>query len=91
MGSVSTSVSLQPIPPKLVSLSPSAAIVGQSVRLNAEGLYNVTSVFFSLPNGVPSAANYTSVSPTQINATVPVGTADGRCGCNTRLPKVVLQ
>jgi hypothetical protein len=76
-GFVSTSVSLQPIPPKLVSLSPSAGIVGQNIRLNTEGLYNVTAVFFSLPNGVPSAANFTAVSPTEITATVPVGTADG--------------
>jgi len=77
MGSVSTSVSLQPISPKVVSLSPSSAIVGQNVTLHTEGLYNVTGVFFSLPNGVPIAANFTGVSPTQINATVPVGTADG--------------
>lgn len=76
-GSASTSVSLQPIPPKLVSLSPSAGIVGQNITLNTEGLYNVTGVFFSLPNGVPSSAVFTGVSPTEIAATVPVGTADG--------------
>jgi len=76
-GSVVIEFYLQPIPPKLDFISPSKGIVSQIVTLNTEGLYNVTNVFFSLPDGVPIAANFTGISPTRYTATVPVGTATG--------------
>ncbi|MGA9804912.1 MAG: hypothetical protein WBQ46_16830 [Terriglobales bacterium] len=76
-GSVSTFVSLQPIPPQLISISPDKAVVGQTVTLKTEQLYNATQVFFSLPNGNSVTANFTAISPTQMTATVPVGTASG--------------
>jgi len=74
-GSVSTTVNLQPVPPTLTSVA--SGIVGQTVGVFGKGLYNVTNVFFSLPGGVPVAATFTSISPTQIQATVPVGATSG--------------
>jgi hypothetical protein len=76
-GYVSTSVSLQTTPPKLDSIAPSAAIVGQTVTLNTENLVNANRVFFSLPNGNVIAADFTSDSTSQLTATVPVGVVSG--------------
>ena len=74
-GSVSTFVTLQPIPPKLNSISPDQGIVGQTVTINTQGLYGVTGVFFSLPDG-NSVAAYLPPT-TQTTAVVPVGTVTG--------------
>ncbi len=74
-GSLSTTVNLQPVAPTLTSVS--SGVVGQTVGVSGEGLYNITNVFFSLPGGVPVAAGFTSISPTQIQATVPVGATSG--------------
>jgi hypothetical protein len=74
-GSVSTTVNLQPVAPALSSVT--SGIVGQTVEVSGQGLINITNVFFSLPGGVPVAAGFTSISPTQIQATVPVGAASG--------------
>jgi len=75
-GSVSTTVNLQPVTPALTSIT--SGIVGQSVAISGQGLYNVTNVFFSLPGGAPVAATtFASISSTQINAIVPVGAATG--------------
>lgn len=74
-GSVSTTVNLQPVAPTLSSVT--SGIVGQTVQVSGQGLINITNVFFSLPGGVPVAAGFTSISPTQIRATVPVGAVSG--------------
>jgi hypothetical protein len=71
------SVNLQPLAPRIVSISPNQGIVGQTVTLNCQNLLGATKVFFSLPNGVPVSAVFTAVSPTQIDAIVPLGTANG--------------
>lgn len=74
-GSVSTTVNLQTEAPTLTSVA--SGVVGQTVGVFGKGLSSVTNVFFSLPGGVPVAATFTSISPTQIQATVPVGAATG--------------
>jgi hypothetical protein len=74
-GFVSTSVNLQPVAATLTSVG--SGIVGQTVEISGNGLYNITGVFFSLPGGIPVGAAFTSISPTEIKATVPVGAASG--------------
>lgn len=75
--SVSTVIEFEQIPPQLNSISPDKAIVGQTVTLNATGLYNVTQVFFPLPDGNSIAATFTADSTSKLTATVPVGTVTG--------------
>ena len=76
-GSVSTYVALLQVPAKLDSISPSQAVVGETITLYTENLTNSTAVFFTLPGGVPVAANFSPISMTEITALVPVGATTG--------------
>lgn len=77
VGSASSEVTLLPLPTELLSISPVQAVVGQTVTLTGQNLYNVTHVFFSMPNTNVIDASFTSLSPTQITARVPVGAVSG--------------
>lgn len=59
-------------PPGITGFTPASGLVGASVRLTGSNLVEVSEVRF---NGV--VATFTTVSATEINATVPVGATTG--------------
>lgn len=59
-------------PPAISDFTPAWALIGSSVTINGASLSGATQVTF---NGI--AASFSVLSPTQITATVPVGTTTG--------------
>lgn len=82
MGTRSYTVNIQPACPAVTSISPTSGASGSSVTINGSGFTGVTSVTFA--NN--AAAQFTVISDSQIDATVPVNAATGpitvsRSGC----------
>ncbi|MGA2321544.1 MAG: IPT/TIG domain-containing protein [Solirubrobacteraceae bacterium] len=66
--------------PSLSGFTPSSAITGGSVTINGSGLGGASGVYFGA-----SAANFSVLSPTQIEATVPNGARAGKISVSTPL------
>ncbi|MGE0101487.1 MAG: putative Ig domain-containing protein [Blastocatellales bacterium] len=81
-GTRSYTVNIQPACPAVTSISPTSGASGASVTINGSGFTGVTAVTFA--NN--AAAQFTVVSDSQIDATVPVNAVTGpitvsRSGC----------